>query len=280
MIDVKSKDMFDLIEKVIQYLKTLGSVVIAYSGGVDSTLLLRLAKEAEIKYVGIILDTPLIPRAEVEFALKEASRWQMECRKMILNDTFLESIKHNPENRCYICKKCLFSKLVEFAAVQGYDYLLDGSNVDDKSDYRPGALAINELDVRSPFAELGINKQQIRMLAKHFGLSNWSRPARACLASRIVYGDEINVKKLSAIELSETAIEEIFNECGLVDVQYRVRAHGNIARLEVPIDLFERIMVSDLRLKISQEVKKCGFRYVAIDMDGYRMGSLNEVLNG
>lgn len=279
MNDVEKKDTVSLINEVVQYLRNLGSAVIAYSGGVDSTLLLRLAKEADIKYTGVIIDTPLIPRDEVEFALNEADRFQMNCRQMVVDATFLDDIRFNPENRCYICKKCLFSKLLEFASEHAYNYVLDGSNVDDKSDYRPGAVAIKELGVKSPFAELGINKQQIRMMSKYFGMNNWAYPARACLASRIVYGDEITVEKLSLIESAEVAVERLLADCGLTNVQYRIRAHGDVARLEVPTDLFERIMVDEVRLKVSQTIKKCGFKYVAMDLDGYRMGSLNEVLN-
>jgi len=268
-----------MIKAVIDYLKNLESVVIAYSGGVDSTLLLRIAKEAGIRYQGIIIDTPLIPREEVDFALNEATKHALNCTSVKVDDSFLEMIKFNPDNRCYICKKHLFSFLVEYAKQNEFKYVLDGSNDDDKLDYRPGAVAIKELGVISPFAELGIGKQAIRDMAKELGLNNWSTPAKACLASRIAFNDEITVDKLCMIESAEGSLQKYFLELGYGNLQYRVRVHGNVARLEIPSEMFVVFMRENIRNDVSQLLKNCGFKYVALDLNGYRMGSQNEVLN-
>ena len=252
------------------YIKNLKGVAVAFSGGVDSTFLLAVAKEAlGENAVGITIDSPALPRYELEDAINLAKH--IGVKHVILHsDEIEEQVKSNPVNRCYFCKKIEFGSVKEEAARLGFNYILDGSNADDTNDFRPGMQASKELQVLSPLLELGINKEEIRQFSKALGLSTWDKPAYACLFSRIPYGTEIKREDLIKIEKSEKF---------LIDKGFRtvrVRCHGDLARVEVAVNERAKLIEEPLCTEISTTLKIFGFSYVTIDIQGYRMGSFNE----
>lgn len=258
--------------KLLDYLKKLEKVAIAYSGGVDSTFLLAASKNVlNDNVVGITIDSPALPRYELDEAVMLAK--SIGAKHVIIKSGEIdEKVRFNPENRCYHCKKIEFGSVKDEALKLGIKYILDGSNADDLKDYRPGMKATTELQVLSPLLELGITKAEIREFSKAMNLSTWDKPAYACLFSRIPYGQEIKLEDLHKIEKSEKY---------LIDKGFRtvrVRCHGDLARIEVAKNdratLLKEPMVSD----VSGKLKSFGFKYVTIDMLGYRMGSFNESL--
>ncbi|MCD6161769.1 MAG: ATP-dependent sacrificial sulfur transferase LarE [candidate division Zixibacteria bacterium] len=258
--------------KLTEIIKELDSAVIGLSGGVDSTLITKfcidcLGPENVWAATG---DSKSIPAEELEYCRKIADELNLPEGhfKLIATDE-LDNPDYaaNPENRCYFCKQELFGKLAEYAKEVGAKHIVDGSNASDLNDYRPGRRAGKELQVRSPFAEAGINKDDIRTLAKKLGLPNWDKPSMPCLSSRIPYNSPVTPEKLEQI----AAAEKYLRELGFK--QFRVRHHGQIARLE--IDDFNLILKNGLRNKINSELKKLGFDYIAIDLGGFRSGNLN-----
>jgi uncharacterized protein len=245
------------------------SVLVAYSGGVDSTFLLKVAKDTLGENVlAVIAQSPTYPEDEVEWAKVLCEKLEVKCR-IIQTDEFLDdNFVSNPKERCYFCKKELFSKLLEIAKENSIPYVLDGSNHDDKSDYRPGTKAKNELGIRSPLMELGFTKQDIRDFSKQLKLPTWDKPSYACLASRIPYGTRITEEILKRIEDGERFLKSLGFR------QLRVRHHGPIVRIEVD----KRVMQEDLMNKISKKFEELGYTYVALDLKGYRTGSMNEGL--
>lgn len=243
-----------------KYINDLESVAVAFSAGVDSTFLLKVAHEVlGDKVIAFTAKSPLFPERElnetIEFCQKEGIRH-------IIIDIGIEDIKYNPPNRCYICKKNIFSKFIETAKLYNIEHILEGSNIDDESDYRPGMLAIKELGILSPLRVAGFTKDEIRLI------SNNQKPSFACLGSRFVYGETITAEKLVMVEKAE---QFLYN---LGFKQFRVRIHGKLARIEVlPIE-FEKLMDID----IYEQFKDLGFDYVTMDLKGYRTGSMNEVL--
>ncbi len=185
----------------------------------------------------------------------------------------LEEIRFNPEDRCYICKKGVFTKIKELAKEKGVKYIVDGTNLDDTKDYRPGMRALKELDVKSPLLENSINKEEIRILSKKLGLETWNKPAYACLLSRIPYNQEIKEEDLSRIEKAEVYMMKL----GFRAV--RVRSHGDLARIEVPQKERTKIFNEITLDNISKKFKELGFKYVTVDAEGYKMGSLNASIN-
>lgn len=243
-----------------KYIKDLESVAVAYSAGVDSSFLLKVAHEVlGDKVIALTAKSPLFPVREfneaIEFCKKEGIRH-------IIVDIGIEDIKSNPQNRCYICKKNIFSKFMETAKFYNIEHILEGSNIDDESDYRPGMLAIKELGILSPLRVVGFTKDEIRLL------SNNKKPSFACLGSRFVYGETITAEKLMMVEKAE---QLLFN---LGFKQFRVRIHGKLARIEVLPEEFEKLIGID----IYEQFKDLGFDYVTMDLKGYRTGSMNEVL--
>lgn len=253
-------------------LKRLGRVAVAFSGGVDSSFLLAAAtRELGDNAVGITIDSPALPRSELEDAINIAAL--TGSRHIIIDSPDIEeAVRMNPADRCYHCKKTEFGQVIDRARELGAGYVLDGSNADDTSDYRPGMAAVQELKVISPLLELGFTKKEIRELSKQMGLFTWDKPAYACLYSRIPYGSEIKAEDLLKIELSEKFLVKNGFRVS------RVRCHGDIARVEVEHALVPRITAEPLRGEVVKALKSYGFRYVTIDLEGYRMGSLNEAL--
>src|SRR5215207_9150647 len=249
-----------------------GSALVAFSGGVDSSLALAVAARAlpKGKVLAVTSNNETYLPSELGLARQFAASLGVE--HLVVNTRELDDPNYasNPTNRCYFCKSTLYSDLAELAAERGYACVVDGANKDDEGDYRPGRKAARELGVVSPLSVAGVGKAEVRELAKYLGLPSWDKPALACLSSRFPYGQEITPEKLSQVARAE----EFLRKEGFQQV--RVRHHGEIARLEVGPEEMERAFA--LREEISAELQDAGFLYVTLDLAGYRSGSLNAAL--
>ena len=258
---------------LLERLGTLGSAVVAYSGGVDSAYLLWAAQRAlGSRTLAVIGRSDTYARSELEGALAEAGR--IGARVRVVSTAELEDprFRDNPPDRCYHCKSELFTKLASLALAEGFDTVLDGTNADDRADYRPGRRAGEERGVLSPLAEAGLTKADIRLLSRRAGLTVWDKPAMPCLSSRFPYGAKITSEKLHQVEEAEAWLRgRGYREC-------RVRHHGDVARIEVPAAHLERLTTEPDRSLASAALKALGFAYVTVDLEGFRSGSLNEVL--
>lgn len=248
-----------------------GGAVVAYSGGVDSTLLLRVAVEVlGERALAVTARSETYPAHEVEEAVARAREMGARLREIHTEELEQEEFAANPPERCYYCKRELFGKLVEIAKEEGLAVVVDGANVDDTSDFRPGARAGAELGVRSPLREAGLTKAEIRELSREYGLPTWDKPSFACLASRFPYGDRITREELAKV----AAAEEVLRGLGLR--QFRVRNHGTVARIEVEAEDLPRLVAPERRARIARKLHELGYTYVTLDLDGYRTGSMNE----
>jgi uncharacterized protein len=248
--------------------------LVAFSGGVDSTFLLSVAKDVlGAKLLAVTVSFPAVPQSEVEGAKGLARK--LKVKHIIVRANEVAAMQHfrsNPPDRCYHCKKAIFSKLAAIAKKRGIPCILEASNKDDMRDYRPGHKAVRELGVRSPLVEAGLSKADIRALSRERGLVTWDKPSAACLASRIPYGETITREKLARIEEGEAFLNSIgFRAC-------RLRHHGSLARIEVPEREIARLLRRAVRHKIVEKLKAFGFRYITFDLEGYRSGSMNEAL--
>lgn len=254
-------------------LKAYGSVAVAFSSGVDSTLLLYAAKEAvgenAVAFTAISVS---FPKREREESVAYCDSLGVKQFQIETNELDIEGFAENPPNRCYICKKALFSQMLALAKKQNMTVLVEGSNVDDDGDYRPGMQAIKELGVASPLRKAGLTKQEIRALSKEFGLPTWDKQSFACLSTRFPYGERITSQKLTMIDEAEQYLMDLGFH------QLRVRMHQNMARIELLPEEFARFMQDKVRLAVYDKFKEIGFDYVALDIKGYRTGSMNETL--
>lgn len=260
--------------KLTRILKEIGTAAIAFSGGVDSTLLLKVASDTlgPGNVLALTAVAPIIPEFEIEQSKKLAQTFGV-IHRLISNQALEdpEFVKNSPQ-RCYHCKRAIFSRFFDELKLFGFNVLLDGSNVDDMSDFRPGHQALKELNVRSPLLEAGLTKQDIRDLSKQLELPTWNMQALACLATRFPYGTPITLEKLENIERCENWLRQhAFNN-------YRVRCHDRLARIEIAPEDFHRIIDDATRKELVRTFKSCGFDYVSLDLEGYRSGSMNEVL--
>lgn len=255
-------------ERLKEIVGKMGKAMIAFSGGVDSSVLLAVAVDVlgRGNVIAGTIKSPLLPEGELKEAEKLCA--QLGVEQIILEED-ISIFAHNPPERCYICKKLTHSRLWEEARRRGIEFLLDGTNADDLSDFRPGLRAKEELGVRSPLAEARLGKAEVRVLAKKFGLPNWNKPPSPCLATRIPFGEEITIQKLRMIEEGERFLKSL----GVWDVRVRCHLDGELARIELPKG--EMGKVWKRREEVAREFHRIGFKYVALDLDGYKMGSLN-----
>ncbi len=261
-------------ENLKRDLEGLESVAVAFSGGVDSTFLLKAAHDVlGDRVLSVTARSLSFPRRELDEAVAFAAENGIEHVTVDSEELDIDGFSKNPPNRCYLCKTELFSKIKAIAAKRGMAQVAEASNIDDDGDYRPGLLAVSELGIKSPLRAAGLSKAEIRQLSKEMGLATWNKQSFACLSSRFPYGESITPERLRMIDEAEQFLIDLGFH------QVRVRFHGNLARIETDEAGFQELSDKSIREKIYTRFRQIGFTYTAIDIKGYRTGSMNETLN-
>jgi len=273
LISKPTKTQLKKYNDLISTIKDFGSVAVAFSSGVDSTFLLYAAKEAlGDRVIAVTAQSCSFPKRELNEAKDFCEQQQIRHFICESEELDIDGFSHNPKNRCYLCKHELFEKIQKIAEQEKITAIVEGSNLDDNGDYRPGLTAVAELGIHSPLRSIGFTKEDIRALSRHFGLPTWNKQSFACLSSRFVYGETISREKLGMVDKAEQLLLDLGFH------QVRVRIHGMIARIEIMPEEFPKIIQEDIRSQITESFKSFGFTYVSLDLTGYRTGSMNETL--
>lgn len=266
-------NVHEKLDKLKSYLKSLESVAVAFSGGVDSSFLLKVAFDVlGGNTLAVTAQSATYPEREFREAVEFVREHGIRHLVIVSEELEVEGFSDNPLNRCYLCKNELFTKIKEIARNNNIKYVAEGSNYDDLGDYRPGLKAVAELDIVSPLREAVLTKEDIRILSRDMGLKTWNKPSFACLSSRFPYGEKITREKLERVDKAEQFLIDLGFK------QVRVRYHGDIARIEVYEEEIEKLIKQEMRRIIYSKFKEIGFTYTALDLKGYRTGSMNEAI--